>query len=742
MSLIQELKRRNVFRVGFAYAVTAWLILQAADIVFDNVPAPDWVMQTIMVVLLVGLPIALIIAWAFEMTPEGIKKERDVDRSQSITRNTGRKLDRTIIAFLVLAVVLLLADRLYFSKLSPDQELFIEAEPAVAAVDESPSVAVLPFLNLSGNQENEYFSDGLTETLLHMLAQLPDLRVAARTSAFAFKGQNTDVREVASTLGVAHILEGSVQRAGQQVRVTAQLIRADDGFHVWSQNYDRTLDDIFAIQDEIAGDVASALGASLLPGQAASIQGVATNSTDAYDDYLRALEKNADFSYTSLSEAEILLKKAIAHDPKFFDAKVALARNYRLQATTGLIVTEDANLKIKALVEQLLAERPNDPAARGLDLLMQATEIFQRGDFNAALALLPEFEALLEVAPNEFNVRQTAAGMLNRFQREEEALALLQDGLLIDPLDPRLHSWIAATLQGLDRLDEAEAAFKRAQELNPEDPNILGSLAQLSREREQVVDMLNWYRRAAELDPQDHEIPAIIAAILFRFDFLESGDYWATRTRALAADSPANRNLELTRAVAVGDEENIKAVALAILEDEVPNRQGVQDNAVREYARVMQKQGQSQQALDVMENIFPGVNAHADVDDNFQTIVRRGNLMGLWKDSSPPDEYRSRYDALVRVADEKGFPWRTIPAALMSVAVFGDDYETALPAAIEVLDDTTALSTSWKRFEQTPVLFPLLDEPEIASRLAQFKSKEKRFREEIKTMLQDPDWAL
>jgi TolB-like protein/cytochrome c-type biogenesis protein CcmH/NrfG len=535
MSFIDELKRRNVFRVGIAYVVTAWLLLQVADIVFDNVPAPDWVMQAIMVALLIGLPIALIIAWAFEMTPEGIKKEKDVDRTQSITNTTGRKLDRFIIAFLVIAVLLLLTDRMFFNQPKPERVAARDAEAVFTEVDESPSVAVLPFLNLSGNQENEYFSDGLTETLLHMLAQLPDLRVAARTSAFAFKGQNTDVREVASTLGVAHILEGSVQRAGNQVRVTAQLIRADDGFHVWSQNYDRTLDDIFAIQDEIAGDVASALGASLLPVQSDSMQGVATTSTDAYDNYLRALEKNADFSYASLGEAESLLKNAIAADPDFFEAKVALARNYRLQATTGLIVTENANLKIKALVEQLLTERPNDPAAMGLDLLMRANEIFQRGDFNAALALLPEFEALLKVAPNEFDVRQTAAGMLNNFQREEEALTLLQEGLLIDPLDPRLHSRIAANLQQLDRLDEAEESFLRAQELNPEDPNILGSLATLSREREQVVDMLNWYRRSAELDPQDHEIPGIIAAILFRFDFLESGDYWAARTRALAA---------------------------------------------------------------------------------------------------------------------------------------------------------------------------------------------------------------
>ncbi len=742
MNLIQELKRRNVFRVGVAYAVTAWLLLQAADIVFDNVPAPDWIMQTIMVVLLVGLPVALIMAWAFEMTPEGIRKEKDVDRSQSITHTTGRKLDRVIIAFLVLAVVLLLADRMYFSRLSLDQEFVIETDPAAAVAEEGPSVAVLPFLNLSGNQENEYFSDGLTETLLHMLAQLPNLRVAARTSAFAFKGQNKDVREVASALGVAHILEGSVQRAGEQVRVTAQLVRADDGFHVWSQNYDRTLDDIFAIQDEIAGDVASALGASLLPGQSDSMQGVATTSTDAYDDYLRALEKNADFSYTSLSEAEILLKNAIAADPGFFEARVALTRNYMLQMNTGLIEEAVAIPKIKALTQQLLLERPQSPAARGLDLMTRALESLQDGNFNAAMALLPEMEALLEDAPNETGVRQFTAAFMGRFQREEEALALLQGGLLVDPLDPRLHSGVAAIYQGLNRLDEAEAAYLKAQELNPEDPNIAGSLASLSRKRGQVVDMLNWYRRSAEMDPQDHEIPAIIAGILFRFNFLESGDYWAARTRALAAASPANRNLELTRAVAAGEEENIKAVAFAIMEDEVPDRQGVQENAMREYTQIMQRQGKIQQALDRLETIFPGITDNFSSDDDLPMIVRRARLLELWKEVSPPEEYRARYEELIRVADENGFPWRTIPSALLSVSVLGDDYETALPAAMEVLDDTNALNNGWKQFEHSPVLRPLLDEPEIVNQIAQFKTDEIRFRAEIEAMLQQPEWVM
>ena len=742
MTFVQELKRRNVFRVGVAYVVTAWLILQAADIVFDNVPAPDWVMQAIMVSLLVGLPVALVIAWAFEMTPEGIKKERDVDRTESITHNTGRKLDRVIIAILVLAVVLLLADRLYFTKLSVDQQIFIEEEPVAAVVDDSPSVAVLPFLNLSGSQDNEYFSDGLTETLLHMLAQLPNLRVAARTSAFAFKGQNKDVREVASILGVAHILEGSVQRAGEQVRVTAQLIRADDGFHVWSQNYDRTLDDIFAIQDEIAGDVASALGASLLPGQVENMQGVATSNTAAYDDYLKALEKNAEFSYNSLSEAELLLKNAIAADPGFFDAKVALTRNYSLQANTGLIENDTAQVKMRALIAQLLTERPNDPSALGLDLLMQASDTLRMGNFGAALALLPKMEALLEIAPNESNVRQTAAGILNGARREEEALILFQDGLLVDPLDPTLHSGVAAIYMGLNRLEEAEAAFLKAQELNPEDPNIAGSLAALSRRRGQVANMLNWYRRSAEMDPQDHEIPAIIAGILFRFDFLESGDYWAARTRALAAGSPAYRNLELTRAIAVGDDETIKAVAFAIMEDDVPDRQGVQGNALREFVRIMQEGGASQSALNRLETIFPGIKDNFSNEDDLPMIVRRASLLGLWKEILPPDEYNIRYEQLIRVADEKGFPWRTIPSARLSVATLGGDFQTAIPAAIEVLDDTNALSTGWKQFEQSPLFVTLLEEPEIINRLSQFKSDEARYREDIEAMLQEPDWVL
>ncbi|MDH3941735.1 MAG: hypothetical protein OET46_12160, partial [Xanthomonadales bacterium] len=235
MSFFEELKRRNVVRVGIAYTVTAWLLLQLADIVFDNVPAPDWAMQTIMLMLAGGLPIALIFAWAFEMTPEGLKKEKDVDRTQSITPQTGRKLDRAIIVILVLALGYFIWDKIAPVSETADSQV-VSQESAATGADTLPenepgsdspgipekSIAVLPFVNMSSDEDQEYFSDGISEELLNVLAKYPGVQVAARTSSFQFKGQNRDIGEIARLLKVRHVLEGSVRKAGNKVRITAQ----------------------------------------------------------------------------------------------------------------------------------------------------------------------------------------------------------------------------------------------------------------------------------------------------------------------------------------------------------------------------------------------------------------------------------------------------------------------------------------------------------------------------------------
>jgi TolB-like protein len=247
MSFFAELKRRNVVRVGVAYIVIGWLLAQVGEFAFENFGAPGWVLKTFIVVILLGLPLALFFAWAFELTPEGLKREKDVDRSQSITQLTGRKLDFFIIGALVLALGYFVWER----QAMVDQ---VDSVPRTAAPQAEQtvapgkrSIAVLPFVAMTASQDDEFFADGLSEEILNVLARIEGLKVAGRTSAFYYKGKNEDLRTIADALGVTHILEGSVRRSGNQIRVTAQLIQAADGFHLWSETYDRQDGDTFVI---------------------------------------------------------------------------------------------------------------------------------------------------------------------------------------------------------------------------------------------------------------------------------------------------------------------------------------------------------------------------------------------------------------------------------------------------------------------------------------------------------------
>jgi TolB-like protein len=284
--------------VGVAYALVAWVLLQAADFVLEVIDAPGWILQVFVLAAAIGLPIVLIFSWVFEMTPEGIRRESQIDRSQSITPQTARKLDRVIIVFLALAVVALLLDRFLLSEpqnREPATRTAVEASPPVAApASASPrakrSVAVLPFLALSNGPDDEYFADGLTEEILNALAQLPELLVTARTSAFSFKGQELPVQEIAAKLGVAHIVEGSVRRAGERLRVTAQLIRAADGFHLWSENYDSTEEDTIAVQQDIAEKIALAMDVVMNEGKREAMRRAGLRDVEAFIALQKGLE--------------------------------------------------------------------------------------------------------------------------------------------------------------------------------------------------------------------------------------------------------------------------------------------------------------------------------------------------------------------------------------------------------------------------------------------------------------------
>ena len=319
-----ELKRRNVVRVGIAYVIVAWVVLQFVEIVSDILNFPEWFAQAVLVLLIAGLPIALILSWAYEVTPEGVKKTEEVDKSKSITHSTGQKINKLIAGGLILALAFIAYDKM----IATDGPVVREAEAGQV------SIAVLPFVNLSDDPEQEFFSDGISEELLNVLVRVEGLQVASRTSAFAFKGQATNIQEVAQRLNVDHVLEGSVRRSGDTIRITAQLIDAKTDRHLWSETYDREFSDIFAIQDEISSAIVTALREALgmeTIGEASV--SVKTENLSAYEAYLKGREV---FNLRSdLPDSVDLFERAVELDPCFVEAIEALAAIYSIMPSWG-----------------------------------------------------------------------------------------------------------------------------------------------------------------------------------------------------------------------------------------------------------------------------------------------------------------------------------------------------------------------------------------------------------------------
>ncbi|MCH7510683.1 MAG: hypothetical protein IIB68_12745 [Proteobacteria bacterium] len=332
MSIVQELKRRNVIKVAVAYAIVGWLLVEVASVVLPTFKAPEWIMQVFTFFVIVGFPLALIFAWAFEITPEGIKREKDVDRSQSITHLTGRNIDYIIIAALILGLGFFAFDKFVLGP-SRDAELVqatteaIAEQAAEAGKEEiaNKSIAVLAFTDLSPQGDQEYFSDGISEELLNVLAKIPGLRVAARTSSFQFKGQNRDIVDIGQQLNVALVLEGSVRKAGIQIRITAQLVDASNGFHLWSETYDRELANIFAVQDEIAAAIVGALSEHLGLDVEAAPRVIAAVNTEAHEAYLRGRYLVVQHTRATIEGAVREYEKAIVLDPDYALAHAELA---------------------------------------------------------------------------------------------------------------------------------------------------------------------------------------------------------------------------------------------------------------------------------------------------------------------------------------------------------------------------------------------------------------------------------
>jgi len=456
-----ELKRRRVYNVAVAYVIVAWLFIQVATQVFPFFNIPNWVVRLIVLLVIIGFPIAVVCAWAFEMTPEGIKLEGDVDRR--ITRKTGRKLTALIV--IVAAVA---AGGTVFRFSHSQQAIKAAKQPPLAVAIESKSIAVLPFENLSEEKANAYFADGIQDEILVRLAKIADLKVISRTSTQHYKSAPENLRKVGKELGVAHLLEGSVQRTANRVRVNAQLIDARTDAHLWAQTYDRDLADVFAIQSEIAKTIAEQLQAKLSPNEKKAIEQPPTTDLAAFDLYSRAksLLLKADFSVTSgptTREAIQLLDEAVKRDPSFFDAycQLAYAHEY-LYGLTGADHTPARLALAEAAVHAATRLRPD---AAETHLARAQYLYYGLRDYPGALA---ELEIARRGLPNDPRLVEVTGYILRRRGQQEEGLQNLQRAAELDPRNYVTLQQIALSYQFLGRYADSITALDRALAIMPD----------------------------------------------------------------------------------------------------------------------------------------------------------------------------------------------------------------------------------------------------------------------------------
>ena len=481
MSFFEELRRRNVLRVALAYLAGAWLLLQVADVLIDNSLLPGWVFQSGLVILAIGFPIALILAWALEVTPAGVKLENDVDRSGPVPAVGTKKFDRIVIAVLAIALG-------YFA--------FDKFASVEAPTDKS--IAVLPFVNMSDDAGNEYFADGISEEMLNLLTKIPELRVISRSSSFSFKGQDVDIRTVAEQLNVAHVLEGSVRKSGNRVRITAQLIEARSDTHLWSATYDRTLDDIFAIQDEIAAEVVGQLKITLL-GEVAKADEI---DPAAYTLFLQARHILNQYDSERLAQAEGLLKQALQIEPDYTMALAELSRTYTRQVLVGQRSDDEAEPLIRETMARALAIDPDN----GLVQLYTGGMI--RNWDNDYVAAAPYFERAIELSPHDAFVLRTAGSFARDVARYDVSNAISEYLLARDPLCIDCKFRLALGYRIAGRLDDADEMLHEVLLLDPSFPSVHFLLGTNHLLRGNPHEALVEFEQASEQDRAEGEVLA------------------------------------------------------------------------------------------------------------------------------------------------------------------------------------------------------------------------------------------
>jgi TolB-like protein len=469
-----ELKRRNVIRMAGLYLVGAWLLVQVASTVLPMFGAPDWLPRSIVILLAIGLLPALIFSWAFELTPQGLKRDEDVPAEQSIAPQTGRRMNSLILAVLVLALGYFAIDKFV---LTPRRQVASSFSPNESKHDiDARSVAVLPFDNLSGDKENEYFSDGISEELLTVLQKIPGLQVAARTSSFSFKDKKASAQEIGQKLEVANLVDGSVRKSGNSVRIAARLSRASTGEQLWSENYTRDLKDVFAVQSEIAQTIVAQLHAKLDGSAVAqqvqqAVRG-GTKNPEAYEQFLQGRYYMNRFSVADFEKARAFLERACQLDPNFPLAWAALSQVWTLQTGWSDKLTRaqfSAGLaRARETADRALQLDPDLPEALTARFSIQFLYDF---DWKGGAETIKRAQAL---APSDPLILISAAEVAVIFRDYDRAVDLARQAVALDPVNAQVRVYLANALLQARRPAESRTEYERVAELNPSTPWAFG----------------------------------------------------------------------------------------------------------------------------------------------------------------------------------------------------------------------------------------------------------------------------
>lgn len=725
MPFFNELKRRNVIRVGAAYIVSSWLLIQVAETIFPLFGFGDTPARLVVIVLAIGFVPAMILAWVFQLTPEGLKRDEDVDQTASPAAHMDRKLDRMIMVVLALALGYFSFDKFV---LSPEREAEImeqaRLEGAKQALEDSrldlaskQSIAVLPFMTRSAQEDTVFFADGIHDDLLTRLANIGSLKVISRTSVLQYRDLTRNLREIGRELGAATILEGGIQQVGGNVRINMQLINAETDEHLWAQTFDRalTLENVFAIQSEIAEAIASQLEATLSPREQSRIRQTPTLNFDAHNAYIKGRQVFSRQSFEALRAAQSEFEKAIEIDPHYVEARIGLAHAYAQLAHTGATSQQVMLDGGQQHIEQAIAEDPYNSYGQAVYGLYR----YALGRDDAEKT----FKHAIDLNPNSVDALDIYADYLRDERRDQEALPFIQRALELDPLSVTLFHDLGRSEIALGNFETAQQAFTRIAQINPGNPYAAHGSSMATFLSGELYKAAYWSDQGQIIDPDDYEQPASSAILYTSLGNFEKAEQRIREAFALGENQPHTLSAQAHYLKVTGQPENALAVARTYLANQLEDRWGSEKTMLRLLQDAAIASGDYAEALGWFRKLIPECLEHEPLVDsnNIQKAVDLAHLLLLSGEKSQAEVLLNtivqRYDEMY-ARGSANYPLGI--AKVDALALLGQK-----PAAIaemqRVVDDGFRLLWRWET-EFNPNQASLRDDPGYMAIMDQLRS--------------------